>query len=212
MENQGAHSSSNSIGNNFEDDIVAWIEKMKIIEDLALNLDSQLDLISNEMQLQQRCQTVLTDNLIENRDDQKILANIQRDHDTESYIDQLENTLELIMQKYRLHTQQKIEDTKMDFKAFTSSTINNCKCTEAVEKQGRVINELIQMMSEYLKDGEELTNGLLEETTKLRTENEILRKMMMPWNDHDEMKESTSSAATAKVRDEFDEYEDIDWI
>lgn len=86
------------------------------------------------------------------------------------------------MQKYRENTLKRIDETKLDFLSVAGS-FNDCKCTPIIEKKSKEFNELVEMFSKTIEDHSNEINKLLEDNTRLHTENQTLRKILQASND-----------------------------
>lgn len=111
------------------------------------------------------------------------------------------------MQKYREHTQQKIEATKLEFdKAIKQH--ENCQCASDIQAKSEQIDHLVKMFSEVIKDGSSEYNKVLEENAKLKTENLDLRHIV---NASNQYKETTNVACGLSfVNEEDDDDDDSD--
>jgi regulator of replication initiation timing len=81
------------------------------------------------------------------------------------------------MQKYRDNTQQRINETKLEFLKVKESCLN-CKCGDKIYAQAEQIDQLVKMMAEMMSDGSNEFNKMLEENIKLKTENASLRQIL----------------------------------
>lgn len=80
------------------------------------------------------------------------------------------------MQKYRDHTRHLIKETHLEYeKMFKSFEL--CSSTKKIEQNHKIISELNSMLAEYMRDGEAVTNALLEENACLKAENKTLREL-----------------------------------
>lgn len=85
------------------------------------------------------------------------------------------------MQKYRSHTQQRIESSKIEFLNVKDKCFN-CHCQRKIESQAKQIDELVKMMNEVMTEGSNQHNRMFEENIKLRTENASLREILKASN------------------------------
>ena len=86
------------------------------------------------------------------------------------------------MSKYRTVANNQITSSCNELKVQLNRNFESCyKCSSSINQinqQGAVINALVKMMDEFLLDGNDVTNKLLEENTFLKAENETLRKIV----------------------------------
>lgn len=85
------------------------------------------------------------------------------------------------MQKYRSHTQKRIDETKLEFNKI-KETCFNCKCGDKIQAQASQIDQLVKMMNGLMSDGSNEFNKILEENIKLKTENSSLRQILKASN------------------------------
>ena len=83
------------------------------------------------------------------------------------------------MNKYRQLAQDKLSTTCDELRQQFSDQLKICNsCRSTIDQKSSVINTLVKMMNEFLMDGSEVTNALLEENLFLKTENATLRKIV----------------------------------
>lgn len=87
------------------------------------------------------------------------------------------------MNKYRQLAQNQITASSHELKTQLNEQLESCdKCRCSINQQSSVIDALVKMMDEFLSDGNELTNVLVEENMFLKTENAALRKIVAAAN------------------------------
>ncbi|KAG5682962.1 hypothetical protein PVAND_012278 [Polypedilum vanderplanki] len=160
-----------------EDELSKWMVGLRRNEDLASIISSNVQELEMEIKIRNDMKANLDEHFNIERDDFGIYHNIQRDYQTEAYIKELENTLEIVMNKYREHTQKQIEATKLEFNKLKENA-NECTYKMKIENQEKIINNMIKMMKDFLKEGNLHSNELLAENARLKAENDYLRKLI----------------------------------
>ncbi|XP_055371880.1 putative uncharacterized protein DDB_G0286901 [Condylostylus longicornis] len=89
-----------------------------------------------------------------------------------------QRVLELVMQKYREHTQQNLFKSQVNFKE-----LYNEKLLEVIRKQAEKINEMAAVMQKAAQADDDDIYKELEWNTKLKTENQALREILQIAND-----------------------------
>ena len=102
------------------------------------------------------------------------------------------------MIKYREHTQQKIESTKIEFEQAVKQ---QCQCASVVQAKSEQIDHLVKMLSEVINDGSKEYIQVLEENSKLKTENLALRHIVSAANEF----KTVACGSTFSVEDEDEE-------
>lgn len=97
----------------------------------------------------------------------------QENRQLKACLEDHQHALELIMQKYRDHTQRQIKETKINFTA-----IEDVRQTEIIQKQALKIQEMAAVMRRASEMGQEEYNAKLEYLTQLVTENKGLRELL----------------------------------
>lgn len=84
------------------------------------------------------------------------------------------------MNKYRKLAQNQIVTSNHELKErFNEKQLESWNnCLASIDQKNSVINFLIKMNEEFLSDGSEVTNALLQENMFLKTENATLRKII----------------------------------
>ncbi|XP_070506680.1 tropomyosin alpha-1 chain-like [Chironomus tepperi] len=156
-----------------------WISSLRDIENLASDLEQQATELENECSSKKSLLQILQEDFNYDRNDLRTFTSIQRDYAAETYIKQLENTLEVIMNKYRKLAQNQLSSSCQVLKDQIKEQFKSCNaCRSTIEQKSSIINKLIEMMDEFLLDGNEVTNILVEENMFLKTENATLRKIV----------------------------------
>lgn len=91
-------------------------------------------------------------------------------------IEEHQRAIELIMTKYRQHTQAQIEDTKLDFEKLLK--VNNSNCSHIISQQAEKYQEAIGVMQDAIRITDGDSNDYLEQLTQLKTENNGLRELL----------------------------------
>lgn len=97
----------------------------------------------------------------------------QENRQLKACLEDHQHALELIMQKYREHTQRQIKETKINFAA-----IQDVRQSEIIQKQALKIEEMAAVMRKASEIGEDKVNTELEYLSQLVTENKGLREML----------------------------------
>ncbi|KAL7014438.1 hypothetical protein ACKWTF_015925 [Chironomus riparius] len=101
----------------------------------------------------------------------------QENRQLKASIEEHQRAIELIMTKYRQHTQRQIEETKLDFdKLVKASEMNDC--TNIISSQAQQLQEAIGVMQEAVKMGDDDMNKYVEQLMQLKTENQGLRELL----------------------------------
>lgn len=95
-----------------------------------------------------------------------------------------------VMQKYREHTQQKIDATKLEFDKLVKEH-DGAHCASVIQAKSEQVDHLVKMLHEIINDGSKEYSKVLEENAKLKTENLALRHIV---NASNEFKATTSVA------------------
>lgn len=106
------------------------------------------------------------------------------------------------MTKYRQHTQEKIEATKLDFNQLSGKI---CDCASKIRTKSEQMDELVKILNETIKDGSKENCQLLEENARLKVENETLKRLL---NLANEVKDSNSVACGWSYQG--DSHDDLD--
>lgn len=118
----------------------------------------------------------------------------QENRQLKASIEEHQRAIELIMTKYRQHTQRQIEDTKLDFemmKANEGTNVSknlhknhqNCQflnfqCSTIISAQAQKLQEAIAVMQSAIQMGDDDVNLYVEQMAKLKTENQSLRELL----------------------------------
>lgn len=97
----------------------------------------------------------------------------QENRQLKACLEDHQHALELIMQKYREHTQRQIKETKINFTA-----IQDARQAETIQLQAQKIQEMAAVMRKASEMGEEKVNGEAERISQLVTENQGLRELL----------------------------------
>lgn len=101
----------------------------------------------------------------------------QENRQLKASIEEHQRAIELIMTKYRQHTQMQIEATKMDFEAMMRTNDSN-NCSSIISSQAQKLQEAIAVMQAAIQMGDDDVNHYVEQMTKLKTENQGLRELL----------------------------------
>ncbi|KAG5667568.1 hypothetical protein PVAND_015545 [Polypedilum vanderplanki] len=101
----------------------------------------------------------------------------QENRQLKASIEEHQRAIELIMTKYRQHTQRQIEETKLDFEKLVNINEMN-DCTNIISSQAQQLTNAIGVMQEAIRMGDEDTNHYVEQVMQLRTENQGLRELL----------------------------------
>lgn len=119
----------------------------------------------------------------------------QENRQLKASIEEHQRAIELIMTKYRQHTQQQIQDTRLDFERLAKANENNnvsahCgqlqssnqlsssfQCTNIISSQAEKLQEAISVMQAAVRD-DDSTNQYVEQLSQLKTENQGLRELL----------------------------------
>ncbi|CAG9802345.1 unnamed protein product [Chironomus riparius] len=156
-----------------------WITSLRDLENLASDLELDAIELSNECSSRKSLLEILQQDFNYDRNDLRTFTSIQRDCSAEAYIKQLENTMEVVMNKYRKLAQNQLQTSNNELKEKLTEQIDNCnKCRALIDQKCSIINTLVKMMDEFLLEGNQVTNKLLIENMSLKTENVTLRKIV----------------------------------
>lgn len=101
----------------------------------------------------------------------------QENKQLKASIEEHQRAIELIMTKYRQHTQRQIEETKMNFEAMMKVK-NTENCSTIISSQAQKLQEAIAVMQTAIQMGDDDVNQYVEQMAKLRTENQGLRELL----------------------------------
>lgn len=79
-----------------ETKILAWITSLREVESLVNDIDTLADGLKNDCDMKKTFMHALVEDFNQGRNDFQTLATIQRDYNAESYIKELENTVEIV--------------------------------------------------------------------------------------------------------------------
>lgn len=208
------------------ENVDALIDRLKRLQLITTGLEDQLDDLSELSNTKYQFQNDFAI-FNENRNDSRIIENMRSDLEIKAYVGDLEKTIELvretyferssdfnhkshfqIMQKYREHTQHQIAETKLNFENVVGHA-SECKCASEIQKKSQQIDQLVKMYRETVSDHSIEFNKLLEENSKLRTENQTLRKIIEASNDVKET-QSVGCEWSFQKSDSDDDSDDLD--
>jgi len=101
----------------------------------------------------------------------------QENRQLKACLEDHQHVLELIMQKYREHTQQQIKETKIDFTGIQSAR-ELAHQTDVIRRQAEKINEMAAVMRKACDVDEDKVNKEHEYLSQLVIENRGLRELL----------------------------------
>lgn len=101
----------------------------------------------------------------------------QENRQLKACLEDHQHVLEIIMQKYREHTQTQIKETQIDFTAVSSKREQE-RQNEIIRQQAEKINEMAAVMRQACQMDEEKVNKEYEYLNQLITENRGLRELL----------------------------------
>lgn len=101
----------------------------------------------------------------------------QENRQLKACLEDHQHVLEIVMQKYREHTQKQIKETKIDFTSV-KNTAEVARQNEIIRQQEEKIQEMAAVMRKACELDEDKVNREYEYLSQLITENKGLREML----------------------------------
>lgn len=120
----------------------------------------------------------------------------QENRQLKASIEEHQRAIELIMTKYRQHTQHQIRETRLDFEKLAKANENNnvsqlhnslamfrtnffsFQCSNIISSQAEKLQEAISVMQAAIRMGDDDSNQYVEQLSQLKTENQGLRELL----------------------------------
>jgi len=100
----------------------------------------------------------------------------QENRQLKASIEEHQRAIELIMTKYRQHTQQQIQETRLDFEKLAKASNENNNCIDIISSQAEKLQEAIEVMRSAMGDDDSF--NYVEQLSQLKTENQGLRELL----------------------------------
>ncbi|CAG5074877.1 Similar to fgfr1op2: FGFR1 oncogene partner 2 homolog (Danio rerio) [Cotesia congregata] len=172
---------------NTADNLITEIQSVCNQIDNMKQYQEEIEVLNNEAKQQPRDALIAgiqqeTKHLRELQAENKELRNALEEH---------QNTIELIMSKYRQHTASLIKSNKINL-----SSIYNARYANIITNQAEKINEMAAVMRVAANLDEECELKYKENLSKLKAENNVLRELVNIANSYGSLDSSSTTAST----------------
>ncbi|KAH0554720.1 FGFR1 oncogene partner 2 homolog [Cotesia glomerata] len=172
---------------NTADNLITEIQSVCNQIDNMKQYQEEIEVLNNEAKQQPR------DALIAGiQQETKHLRELQAENrELRNALEEHQNTIELIMSKYREHTASLIKSNKINL-----SSIYNARYANIITNQAEKINEMAAVMRVAANLDEECELKYKENLSKLKAENNVLRELVNIANSYGSLDSSSTTAST----------------